>query len=88
MDWESIYQKQALKIVQEHWTSIAGDFLSQRSYPVEIKKSTLLVQAEHSLIAQEIEFQKSDWIQTIQTLNLPFPIQNIVSRSGTLRRNS
>lgn len=84
LDWNEIAYLQTIKILQSHWREIAGDLLYQKCRPVLLNESTLTVMSEHSLISQEIEFQKQAWLLKMRTLALPKKIEKIHLKTGRM----
>lgn len=84
LDWNEIAMLQTIKILEAHWMDIAGEVLYQKCRPIFLTESTLTVVTEHSLISQEIDFQKQNWIQKMHTLALPKKIEKIHLKTGKL----
>jgi len=79
---DEIFSDQSLKIIRREWNSIVGDLLGDASYPNEFKEGKLLVICKHSMIAQELDFGRSDIMKKIANLKLPVSIKKIIFRAG------
>ncbi len=81
-DQNEIFSTQTIKIIQRDWKEIVGDFFGDQSYPAELKENRLIVMCKHSLISQEMEFQKMAILQKLTDKKLPTNISKIVLKTG------
>ncbi|TGL63163.1 DUF721 domain-containing protein [Leptospira ognonensis] len=81
-DKEEIFADQTLKIIRRDWNDLVGDVLGDSSLPQSLKDGKLLVSCKHSLIAQELDFARSEILRKILDKKLPISIKKIIFRAG------
>ncbi|TGN20324.1 DUF721 domain-containing protein [Leptospira idonii] len=86
MSREELFQDQSLKIIQREWKNLVGDFFADQSFPDSLKEGRLVVICKHSLISQEMEFQKQEILRKIASKNVPNTISKIVLKTGIIPR--
>ncbi len=79
---DEIFTDQTLKMIRIQWKNLVGDLLGDSSYPQEMKDGKLIIVCKHSLIAQELDFERVKILAKIQELRLPVSVKKIIFRAG------
>lgn len=87
MDREAVFRDQILKTIRLRWNEIVGDYFGKQSFPKSIDGKKLTVVCRHSMISQELEFQKAEILTKTNVITNPVLLEKIQFKTGNEFQN-
>ncbi|TGL65467.1 DUF721 domain-containing protein [Leptospira jelokensis] len=87
LDRESVFQDQILKKLRLQWNEIVGEVFGKQSFPKSLDGKKLTVICRHSMVSQELEFQKTELLQKINRIANPISLEKIHFKTGNEFQN-
>ncbi|PJZ46893.1 DUF721 domain-containing protein [Leptospira brenneri] len=87
MDRESVFRDQILKTIRLRWNEIVGEYFGKQSFPKSIDGKKLTVVCRHSMISQELEFQKAEILTKANSITNPVLLEKIYFKTGNEFQN-
>lgn len=87
MDREAVFRDQILKTIRLRWNEIVGDYFGKQSFPKSIDGKKLTVVCRHSMISQELEFQKNEILTKANAITNPVLLEKIQFKTGNEFQN-
>ncbi|MCW7488397.1 DUF721 domain-containing protein [Leptospira meyeri] len=87
MDREAVFRDQILKTIRLRWNDIVGDYFGKQSFPKSIEGKKLTVVCRHSMVSQELEFQKAELLAKVNSITNPVLLEKIHFKTGNEFQN-
>ncbi|MDF3821589.1 DUF721 domain-containing protein [Leptospira sp. 96542] len=88
LDRELVFTDHILKRIRLEWANLVGEFFGNQSRPKNLDGRKLTVVCRHSMICQELEFQKLGILEKINQVSNPYLIEKIQFKTGADYKNT